>query len=311
MANKTPVEKLSLAVRKNYRDKFENNKAEHESKIAQLVGTDSWTVNINANLVYAYAEESGSYPSTNFGDCVNNYINSFIDRLKDYTKNGKDEEAKEAVRKVAKQHSITLLPDEAVHYCGMNIKDGEIRLLFRPKDLGTNISDVAKGIAKAVDVALDALGENDLPVVTRRAIVASLDPAITKAQGKLKALFKEDFKLEADIGDVLKKLLAAPEAINWYKEYVNQRAAEWTALYFENAVNQLEQKKFGSDDMLQEAFLESTEKRVIRFEIVDSLKNGKTYNDTFFEDGEYKIQTTAKNFGTNVGDVGKDVVERL
>jgi len=311
MANKPPVEKLSLAVRKNYRDKFENNRAEHESSIAKLVGTDSWTLNINPNLVYAYADEPGSYSASNFGDCVNNYVTSFIDQLKTYTKDGKDEEAKEAIRKTAKQHSVTLLPDDSVSYCGIEIKDGEIRLLFKPTYLGTNVGDVARDFAKAVDIALDALGENDLPIVTRRAIAASLDPAVTKAQEELKKLFKEDYKVEADVGAILKKLLAAPDDISWYKDYVNERAAEWTALYFENAVNQLDQKKFGSDDMLQEAFLDATDKRIVRFEIVDSLKNGKTYNDTLFEDGEYKIQTVAKYFGTNVGDVGYDVIDRL
>jgi len=305
---KEPVEKLALAVRKNVRDNFESKKPEHEAEIARLIGAESFTINVNTNLVFAYAADS--YAQNNTGSCINGYFVAFIEKLKKYTDDAKDAEAMEALRKVVKQRSITLVPTDKVSYCGVEIKDGEIRLLFKHSYLGTNISDVATTLPVAVDDAIDALGENDLPVVARRAIKEHLDPAVKELQEKLKKMLNKDYKFEYDILASIRKLKEHPDDINWYKQYINQRVPEWTARYFKAAVEKLEKKNFGKDEMLQEAFVESTETGIIRFELVDKLKHG-TYNDTIFEGGEYKLQVTPKYFGSNVDDIGRDVVERL
>lgn len=52
-----PVEKLPLAVRKNIRDDWENNRADFEKQISEVLGT-SWTIDIQPNAIYAYAKES-------------------------------------------------------------------------------------------------------------------------------------------------------------------------------------------------------------------------------------------------------------
>jgi hypothetical protein len=49
------------------RDEFENKRAELEGDISKLLGT-AWTIDINPNAVYAYAE--GSYAQNNLGGCL-------------------------------------------------------------------------------------------------------------------------------------------------------------------------------------------------------------------------------------------------
>lgn len=56
--------------------------------------------------------------------------------------------------------------------------------------------------------------------------------------------------------------------------------------------------------------MEATEKRVIRFEVVDKLQNG-SYNDIIFEDGVFIIQARADNFGSNVHYTAEEVINRL
>jgi hypothetical protein len=47
--------------------------------------------------------------------------------------------------------------------------------------------------------------------------------------------------------------------------------------------------KFKGDEMMQEGFMEACEKKIIRFEVVDTLKYN-SYNDIIFEDGVCKLQ---------------------
>ncbi|EJD38373.1 hypothetical protein AURDEDRAFT_172615 [Auricularia subglabra TFB-10046 SS5] len=305
-----PVEKLSLAVRKNVRDNFESKKAEQEQKLANLIGVDSFTITVNANQVYAYTETSG-YGKDNIGSLIHLYFEALCDSVDKYTKKGKDEEAKEVIRKVVPKNSATLTAVDNVSYCGLAIVDGEFAVVFNYKNLGSNISYAGDNIATVVDNALDALGENDLPVVSRRAIKEHLDVTIPELQEKMQKMFGKEYKFEYDIRAYLDKLAQFPDDLSWLRDRLNSAVPEFTARYFRAAVENLERLNFGKDDMLQEAFVEGTENLTVRFEIVDKLQNGKTYNDTLFADGEYKVQTAAKYFASNIDDTGRDVVDRL
>jgi hypothetical protein len=87
MADKEPVAKLPLAVRKNgttslailifltllilvttVRDAWETEKPKFEEKISTMLGT-AWTFDINPNAIFPYAEEN-SYASNSLGACI-------------------------------------------------------------------------------------------------------------------------------------------------------------------------------------------------------------------------------------------------
>jgi hypothetical protein len=65
---KAPVDKLPLAVRKELRDEYTAKIPELEAKITELLG-EEWKLDINPNLIYAYAEPD-SYASSSLGSCL-------------------------------------------------------------------------------------------------------------------------------------------------------------------------------------------------------------------------------------------------
>lgn len=50
------------------RDEWENKKAGYESQLTDLLST-AWTIDINPNAIYPYAEEN-SYGKNSLGDCI-------------------------------------------------------------------------------------------------------------------------------------------------------------------------------------------------------------------------------------------------
>lgn len=301
-----PAEKLSLAVRKNIRDDFESKKPEYEQQLANLIGVDTFTITVNANQVFPYAETTGY--GQNMGSMLQLYFEALCSSVEGYTNKGKDEEAKEVLRKVISKNSATMVAVDNVSYCDLAIIDGELAVVYNYKNFASNISNVGEHIASVVDKGLDALGENDLPVVARRAIKEHLDVTISEMQEKMQKMFGKEYKFEYDIRAYLDKLAQHAEELSWLKDRFNSAVPEFTARYFRAAIGNLETLNFGKDDMLQEAFVDSTENLIVRFEIVDKLQNGQTYNDTLFADGEYKIQTVPKYFATNLDDTDRKSV---
>jgi len=108
-------------------------------------------------------------------------------------------------------------------------------------------------IADKSIIALDALGENDLPIVTRRAIATYFDGDEGKKawQEKLKSMFGHDYKFVWDFRAILSKL---PKD-SWCYDRKNEAVPELVSKYFSAAVECLERKNFGTDDMMQEGAL--------------------------------------------------------
>lgn len=305
-----PVEKLSLAVRKNVRDNFEAHRVEHEEALAGYFGVEKFTITVDVNKVFAYTESSG-YGKDNIGYLINEYYSSLVNAVRDYTNQGKDEEAKEVLRKVVPKHSSTIDATDKVSYCGLDIVDGELRVVFNYKYLGSNISSVGEKIASVVDQALDALGENELPIVARRSIQKNITEKLPEWQELTQELFGKEYKFEFDVRAALDKLSQFPDDISWFKDRINEAVPSFIGGYFEAVLRNLKDLNFGKDDMLQEAFLDATGSQIIRFEVVDKLAKGKSYNDAVFVDGELRLQAAPKNFASNISDIGRDLVDKL
>jgi len=308
MTDRTPVEKLSLATRKNIRDKYEAQAPELQAKVANLLGAENFAFHINPNFLYAYAEDR--YAQENPGSAFFGYFNNFVAAVDKYTKAGSDEAAKEALRKVLHKREATIAPSEGVSFSGCEIKDGVMRLLFNPKYLGSNLSDTCKTFTTQVDVALDALGGDDLPVVTRRAIESSLQPTVAALAPRLEAMFGKPVPIVYDVKAIMDYLNAHKADLdNYITKDFNDRVPKVIGSYLQGAVDTLEKKSFGKDDMLKEAFLESADKG-ITVQVVDKLKHN-TFNDCVFENSMLCLQTVTKYYGTNVNDCAKNVVDRL
>jgi hypothetical protein len=194
-------------------------------------------------------------------------------------------------------------------YGGVLIKDGALVIVFKQGNLGTNID-------YALDPIVEALNEaphpdaKPLSVVTRLSIeqdyTSKVDEEVEKFE---KMLAVKPFTLNPNFEANFKVMSESKDKDvrdDWQQNFGN-----FTLKYFIGAHYQMEYKKFGEDEMLQEGFNEEVEKHEVSFRVVDTLKKGSGYSECFIEDGVLVLQTTPKNFGTNVDYVCEGVLDLL
>jgi len=312
MPARKPLDKLPLAIRKNVRDNYENHVPENQSKIAKAIGIDSFTFKVDINALIPYADDSG--PQQDPGYYTNEYFTSLVTAVEEYTKNGSDEEAKDVLKKVLHKKEATIAPREKLpdSIAGCETKDGVFYLLFRTDGDRSYFAGCANEacykFAAAIDKGLDALGGEELPVVTRRSVAANLDPVIKEVGEKFESLFGKPIPLSYDVKAVLDAYHNRKGDGNTFNDF-NDYAPNLIASYFTEAAAKLEYLNFGADDMLKEAFLESAENG-IKFEVVQKLQHNQL-NDCIFEDGFFKLQTTAQYIGSCPDEAAGYAVDRL
>lgn len=312
MSRLPPVEKLPLALRKNIRDAWENKKSGFEQQISDSLSVP-WTVDINPNQLYAYADEG--YAKESPGDCIASYINGAISKLKDYVSSAGEEGLKE-LNSICYAHTITMDLDDAkrVTYCGADVHDGKLRILFAPGRLGANIDD-----ALSREVLLKALNEAPAPAdaavtlsfAARKGIRDEYENKAEEIREQIgKILEKPDIKLTPNFEDTFTKLQQESKADSGFRSDWESILGSFTRFYWEGLVNQLKSQKFDQDDMLREGFLEAVEKGEIAFRIVDKLKY-KSYCECDIEDGVLYLQCTSKTWGSNIDDAAQGLLDLL
>jgi hypothetical protein len=109
----------------------------------------------NPNLIFAYAED-GSYGHGSLGACIAAYIKGAIWRLNYFLESqSHGAEGIAEINELASTHVLTLLPDveKKNNYGGVEIKDGQLRILFAEDKLGTNVDncleDLEKGLSQS------------------------------------------------------------------------------------------------------------------------------------------------------------------
>ncbi|KAI0409299.1 hypothetical protein F4802DRAFT_243833 [Xylaria palmicola] len=312
MSKLPPVEKLPLAVRKSVRDDWDAKKGNLETKLSEILGT-AWTVDVNPNQVFAYSDKS-AYAKENLGACLHEYFYGATSRLEDF-EGTYGEDGVNELNTICHAHVITLDVDEEKRftYCGADVKDGQLRLLFAPDNLGCNISSCLDSsvLAKALNDA-PAPADTPLSYVARTSIRKSYDPKVEGVRARVGALVaKPDIALnpnfDANFAKLLEEGRAKKSALrdDWQENF-----GSWTLLYFEGLVTQLEWQKFEDDDLLQEGFQEVIEKGEVVFRVVDKLVKG-SYNEAVIEDGVLYLQTTPKTWGSNMTDAAAKLVDML
>lgn len=67
---------------------------------------------------------------------MNEYVSYVVRQIGEYTKEGKDEEVKEVLRKVLPKRAASFQPTDKFTYNGLDIVDGELQILYSYKYLG-------------------------------------------------------------------------------------------------------------------------------------------------------------------------------
>ncbi|KAK9424860.1 putative Glycosyltransferase 2-like domain-containing protein [Seiridium unicorne] len=292
MTRLPPVEKLPLAVRKNLRDDWDNKKADIEKELSDVL-TVPWTVEVNPNQIYAYAGDG--YAKESPGSCIAGYINGAIYQLKSYESSFGKEGLKE-LNSIAHKHVITMDVDDAkrFNYGGVDVHEGNLRILFAPDNLGVNIDYACEKetLQKALNEAAPAEGSSEpLSFATRTGIRQDYDPKIEEIRENIANLIaKPDIKLNPNFEETFAKLkeesrVEKTELREDWEKYIGYMAFQ----YFEGLVSQMQWQKFENDDLLQEGFNEAVDKGEITLRIVDRLKEG-LYGECEVEDGVLYLQ---------------------
>ncbi|KAL7947965.1 hypothetical protein V8C42DRAFT_342952 [Trichoderma barbatum] len=299
MSRLPPVEKFSLAVRKNIRDEWENKKPEYEKRLSDMLG-EPWKIDINLHQVCAYAQDGYAVESP--GSMIAAYLDGVLYQLDRFiSKHG--DEGKADLNTIASARTITMDLDEdkKFSYCGCAISPtGNLIILFREGCLGTNIDYACslENLEGALNEAPSAASTNHRPMsfIARAAIRSDWDTEVEAIRAKLKAILKKDIAVVPQFEQVFEKLSAAKDAPDVWQ----QNLGLYLKLYYEGLVQYLEYKKFSEDDMLYEGFNDVIDKATVAFRIVDKgqLKHS-TYNECVIEDGTLILQTIPEMFGTN------------
>ncbi|KAI0453893.1 hypothetical protein F5B21DRAFT_504782 [Xylaria acuta] len=312
MSKLPPVEKLPLALRKSVRDDWDAKKGNIEARLSEILGV-AWTVDVNPNQIYAYSDSS-AYAKENLGSCLHEYFDGATRRLQEFEEKYGEEGVNE-LNAIAPAHVLTLDVDDQkrVSCCGADVSEGQLRLLFAPDRLGSNISSCLDR-----DVLLKALNDAPSPdgavmsFMARTSIRENYDPKIEAIQQRVGELVgKPDIKLNPNFEENFAKLL---EESKKKKTDLNKDWQEyfggWTKSYFEGLVSQLQWQKFEDDELLQEGFNDVISKGEVVFRIVDKLVK-ESYNEPVIEDGVLYLQTTPKTWGSNTDSAANKLVDML
>jgi hypothetical protein len=225
-------------------------------------------------------------------------MSSAVDRLKDFESNYSAEGKKE-INTICYAHAITIDLDEEnrFSYCGADVFEGKLRIVFKEGSLGTNAY-----YALDPDVLMQALnnaptppGSDPEPIsyTTRVGIRTEYDPKIEESRKKIAdMLAKPDLKLVPNFEAIYARLKEeSKKKDSGIREDFERQMGYMLNAYFAGLAYQMEYQKFGEDDLITEGFNEVVESGEIHFRIVDKLEHD-SYGECVVEDGKLFMQVS-------------------
>lgn len=209
--------------------------------------------------------------------------------MKDFlSKHG--EEGKTELNAVAPAHTITLVASPKVSYCGNDIEEGKLRLLFNPSNLGSNIDQAGQNLAESISAAPQPQGASPLSYAARNSIKNDYDEKIgSYLEQARKALQNDKFTFDPSWEQLAAALKGSKEA----RDDWETNLGSFATYYFEGFVSALSSQKFDEDEMLREGLEEAVPNGVLKLRIVDKLTTGQSsYNEITLDNGDLVIQVS-------------------
>jgi hypothetical protein len=181
------------------------------------------------------------------------------------------------INNICYSHVLTMEYDEAkkVRYCGADVVDGKLRIIFEEGEMGTNMYGALDGppLEKALTEA-DPPAGTIMSYSARANIRLDYDAKISPIQEKIAAqLQNPDIILLPNFEDTFEKLMAeSKRKKNTLSRTWQQELGDITRKYFDGIAFQLKKQKFGEDELLREGFQDMIDKGTIAFRIVDKLE---------------------------------------
>ncbi|KAF8216608.1 hypothetical protein K438DRAFT_1953521 [Mycena galopus ATCC 62051] len=289
---KPALSKLPLAARKDLRDNFEAKLEGFQDQIKNLLGLPSFTININAAEVWAYAPEENTAAGGYFAGYVEGFISALEALVSKYGENGKTY-FNEAVNPLG-DSGPTITSD---------VFEGVYRILFRHTQLGFNQTWQHDLILPAVE----SVPREDFSLSAKHSIENEYEGEVEPLQQEINKLCGADFILDPNFEENYKVLRDAGDKVpvqGW------QSQIGGTALrYFKGLKWQLERQGFkDDDDLLQEGIQEAIEGRTFRIRVVPTME--KT-NQTVIEENIVMLQCPPNRWGFNTTEMGQELLSLL
>jgi hypothetical protein len=331
MTRLPPAEKLPLALRKNVRDEWENNKEGLESELSGHLGT-AWTIDVNPLAIWPYHNDG--YAKESLGNCIKgyvfvlvltvstsqanltfpSYIEGAIYQLKQMV-NKYGDDFKNEINAICSAHVLTLDLEETsparFSYGGCDVADGKLRVLFVESNLGTNV-DYCCEAATLVKALNAAPSDAPMSYVVRAGIREDYDPKIAEVRQLVAQMLEkpEDAvtlnpNFEANFAK-----MAASSGNSSVRDDWQSNLANFTYRYFDALRYHMKNMKVAEDEMVREGLLEAVSTNEYVFRVVDKLSYA-SYCECVIEDGVLYLQCTPENFGTNLDDCAAKLMDQL
>ncbi|KAK4184711.1 hypothetical protein QBC35DRAFT_41673 [Podospora australis] len=316
MGRLPPAEKLSLAVRKNVRDEWDNNKADIEQQLSSLLET-TWTIDITPNAIWPYHNDG--YAKESLGSCIKSYVEGAIYQIKYLTERYAGLKAE--INDICHAHVLTLDLEEnsppRFSYGGGDVQDGKLRVLFVENNLGTNI-DYCLEEKTLFDALNMAPSGKPLSFRARQDIRDNYDPNIAEVRHQIAEILgktDDQITLTPNFDENFAKLAAygkTSEGKTNLREDWQSHLGNFALKYLQALVYQMKYIKVGEDELIQEGFLEAVSTNEMALRVVDKLSNSdSSYNELVIEDGILYLQTTPQYYGTNIDYIASKLMDAL
>ncbi|KAJ6518894.1 hypothetical protein C8R45DRAFT_949652 [Mycena sanguinolenta] len=203
---KPALDRLPLVARKDLRENFEDKQEDFQSRIKTLLGKD-FTININAEEVWAYAAEENTSIGGNFSGYVEGFISALESFLGKYGEDGKTY-FNEAVTQSQLTLTVNLVGDKAETITS-DIKDGVYRILFNHKQLGYNQHWQTDHILPAVE----SVPREDFSLSVKYSIKVDYEANVEPLRQEINKLCGAEFILDPNLEENYKVLSAANNKI--------------------------------------------------------------------------------------------------
>jgi hypothetical protein len=180
------------------------------------------------------------------------------------------DEFKAEINAICHAHVLTMDLEETTPprftYCGCDVLDGKLRLLFVESYLGTNIDYCCQ--EDALLPALNAApSDKPLSFTVRTGIRSDYDPKIGAVHHEIATLLgktDDEIKLNPNFEDTFAKLSVASKVKNTeLRDDWQTNLGSFTLKYFEAVAYQMKYLQVGEDELIQEGFLEAVDKNEI------------------------------------------------
>lgn len=232
-----------------------------------------------------------------------------------------------SINRLAPAHLMTLEPDKNIKYCGSDISNGKLRILFNPTGQGVNIpsafeyiGDVVSKAGASEEAGAGAGSGPALNLAARSGIRNDYDPKMGNVETESRRLlkcptltfvpnFEANYAKVRTYVDTLDR-----EDKSWpLDDKCDESLGRLTVQYFEGFLSWVQNKNFRKDEMMQEAFKDAVEKNEVELRVVDDLPGypGNSRNDCIIEEGRFVIRSKLTSWGSNTMNASERIADLL